>query len=361
MHLSERIRLGIACVLAAGCAEPIDRQGGELTGQAEASAPPPPTCLPFRDTGAAWLSGGGRSVVLADGSALWLFDAASNGAAIIPNVGASLPAGRKANDCFASVGLVGGASPVPLLAPSPLGADLLEGLLAPVTALGATWLFYSLARPSPMEAFGVHPLGIGVAKLDPASSTFVPSSELLWTADRPAYGSAVLVSGGFVYVYGCTNSGLSADCFVARAALDAIDQIGAYSYYQGSADWSPHVDDAFPITSAGNSLSVVPAGSRFLLVYVAPLGSALTVRSGLAPEGPWSAPFGLGGCELPAGDVFCTGADVHLELEPDLAPGTLAVSYGMSSFSTDFVARALAAPDLYWPRLARVTVPSVLP
>jgi hypothetical protein len=231
-----------------------------------------------------------------------------------------------------------------------------------VAAGGTTWLYASVARHDAAAPFGQKALGIGVARFDPASNRFVPEPTFLWTADRASYGTAVVPSGGSVYVYGCESQGLDAHCFVARAAPDKLDQPSAYAYYTGSDHWSSSIEDALPVVpSAGNPISVAPdpAAGGWLMTYVPPLGSTMFVRRGLAPEGPWSSAYPLADCDLVDSDTFCTGAFLHPELF--VPGGSIAVSYALGSFSADFGDRALASPATYGPRLAVVALPRELP
>jgi hypothetical protein len=300
------------------------------------------------------LSGAGRSVTLDDGRALWLFDAAHSSQTDDlgkPNPGAIVPAGASGADCFASVSLVGGAHPQSLIDPWPGIDGSIVRAMGGITALHTTWLYVSIARPASDAPFGEEIAGYGIARLDPATGRFSPLPSLLWTKDRPTYGSSVVLSGGLVYVYGCKVDGLSATCFVARASPGALSDPSAYSYYTGSDQWSPSVEDAWPIADAGDPIGVAPDGAGgWLMTYVTPLGSSLMVRRGLAPQGPWSSAFVLADCLLPDADAFCSGGFPHPELGGE--PGSIAVSYAVSSFTADFGSRALASPSRYGPTLA---------
>jgi hypothetical protein len=93
------------------------------------------------------------------------------------------------------------------------------------------------------------------------------------------------------------------------------------------------------------------------------LGRTVEVRSGLGPEGPWSEPYEVAACDVPADDLgaICAGAAAHPELTRGRARGGVAVSYGIVSLSGDGAARMLAEPARYWPRLDDLPLPEGLP
>ncbi len=93
------------------------------------------------------------------------------------------------------------------------------------------------------------------------------------------------------------------------------------------------------------------------MVYTTPLGSTLTVRSGLAPEGPWSAPIEVATCDLADPDMFCVGVHVHPWL--DVGPDAIAVSYAPASLSSDAAARRAADPQTWGPRIVALPIPTL--
>jgi hypothetical protein len=111
------------------------------------------------------------------------------------------------------------------------------------------------------------------------------------------------------------------------------------------------------MTNGPSSLDVVPWGDRWLMAYVSPLGSTITVRSGLSPHGPWSVPVDVARCALADSDMFCAGLRLHPSLSP--SDGRIVVSYAPASLSSDTEARRAAAPDAWWPRFAGIEVPSL--
>jgi hypothetical protein len=292
-------------------------------------------CRPFANL--AVVGGGLRSVAEPDGSTLVIADGARVAGAEIPSLALIVPASASLDDCLATAAFAGGAPASALPSGASLGSVLVGGV---------PWLFTS------------DPSGVGVAT-QTAPGRFAPSRPL-WTADRPGYGAGAVRSGADVYVVGCRPARfLDADCYVARAPSAGLADESAYGYYVGGGNWSPRADDAWPVTPAGTSVDIAwsPAVDRWLLVFVPPLGDTIRVRSGLRPEGPWSAPVDLARCDLADPDMFCVGLAVH----PTLAApaGAIVVGYVPASFAADQAARRAAEPDKWWPRLAAVRLPSL--
>ncbi|MFZ5890872.1 MAG: DUF4185 domain-containing protein [Myxococcota bacterium] len=196
--------------------------------------------------------------------------------------------------------------------------------------------------------------GIGIARWNSARMSFEALS-LLWTADRPNFGSAAAVVDGYVYAFGgLAVRFLAADVYLARAPLEHIADFSAYEYWQGGGGWTPDVDRAVPIFEGGLSPSILfdATRSRWLAAYTSPLSNEVQVRSGLNVSGPWSSPYVIGRCELPPSDheAFC--GDVTL-LSSNTA---IRLSYAIASFRT-----GTRNPLDYWTRVTTIAWPSALP
>lgn len=356
--------LGLATLGASvgACEIGLDHEFDDDSGTsspAEDDAAPPALvagCAPFQSVpGVTALAGDTRSLSLADGGALWVVDHATlaDGAASSPAV-IAVGAGARA-DCASWTATLQGSA----LAASPIEPQGLLGPLDLVAGNDGPALYYQLFAFDSSAPLGLRSLGVGLAPQDPASGTFVPTSELLWAAGRPTYGGGALRVGDLVYVYGCASSGfLTDDCFVARADASALASTAAYTYFTGAA-WSPNADDAASIVQAGGPVSVRPdpgGKPRFLMTYIPPLGDTLVVRSATAPEGPWSAPVTLASCDLDgAGSgAFCAGGRQH----PELVPGGsfLALTYDAASFASD-----AGDTNAFWPHLVTIEIPAALP
>ena len=348
----------LALATLAGCIVRLDDEflpDGD-TNEHDAGAPNVATgCKPWSGlSGVRSLAGDSRSLASDDGGTLWIVDDAvttdggtTSPAAIVVGAGAR-------GDCTGWSSSFEG----PATGPSPLEDG---GAIAPLdlvaTGVGPA-LYYSVFAHDPSAPLGLRPLGVGIA-MAASNGTFVPTNDLLWTPDRPAYGGSALRMGDTVFVWGCKSTGaFSADCFVAQASAASLDSASAYTYWAGDA-WSANPDDATPITSAGGVVSVRPdptRAGRLLMTYVPPLGDTLVMRSAMAPQGPWSAPVTLASCDLAGAGSgsFCSGGQQH----PALVTGTprIALTYDARTFTPD--AGTAAA---FWPKLVTVEVPAALP
>jgi hypothetical protein len=200
--------------------------------------------------------------------------------------------------------------------------------------------------------------GRGIAHWDASAQRFIADS-LLWTGDRPDYGSAAALVGDSVYVFGALGARyLAADVYLARAPRARITEPNAYEYWQGGGGFGPDPDSARPLVEGGLSPSVAfdAERQRWLMLYATPLADTVTVRTGLGIAGPWSAPHPLAGCDLPASDpsAFCA----NLTLVPTLAEsGELAFTQGVASFARPESATA----EDFWTRLVHAPWPNELP
>ncbi len=66
---------------------------------------------------------------------------------------------------------------------------------------------------------------------------------------------------------------------MARAPAASVADENAYTYYVGGALFSPRVDDAWLMATGASSLDLALVGTRWLMAYVTPLGSTITLRS----------------------------------------------------------------------------------
>jgi hypothetical protein len=246
---------------------------------------------------------------------------------------------------------------------SPFGANDTRTIDSATSTSSTTLVYYEELAPDADAAFGVRSLGHGVALFDVARDRFVPTDALLWTADRPSFGVASVAVGDVVFAIGCRGSGfLSADCYASHVDAGHAGDPASYAYATGDGHDSSNVDDAWPIVrSAGTQVDVawLPSLGRFVMAYATPLGRTLHLRSGLAPDGPWSGDLEVAACDLADPDFFCTDVHLHAELATDGA--TIPLTYGVASLASDAGARAAAHPERFWPRFVRLDVPGSLP
>lgn len=327
-----------------GCAVNLTPEASPNTTPAP-SASILPSCLPFSDR-VAGLEGRAGMLALPDGTELVT-------AASADSDGTAEPTGFENGDASACLAGAEVLAARPLIDVSGLGSALDGYVAEPLGGVttDAAYVFFSAQQ-------GFANAGVGIARFDSEQARFVAVS-LLWTADRPSYGSAALIDGDHVYVFGGLAARfLDADAYVARVPLDSLTEPSAYEYWVGGGDYSTNADEAAPLVAAGTAPSVTydPVRSRFLMAYATPLASVITVRSGLGVTGPWSLPVTLGRCDLPAVDAGSFCGDVTLV--PALANGgELALTQAVATFSR----AASAVPADYWTRLLKTSWPDTLP
>lgn len=215
----------------------------------------------------------------------------------------------------------------------------------------AAYVYFSLD-----SAGGFATDGTGIARFDPDRGVFVAEA-LLWTSERPSYGSSALVDGDYVYVFGGLPARfLAADVYLARAPLERVNEPGAYEYFGGGGTWAADADLAVPLLEGGTTPSVIwhAATRRYLMAYATPLTREITLRSGLGLAGPWSRPVTFGACSLPFEQAFCG----EVTFLPTLARRSeLALAHGVYAFEHP----AADDPAGYWTRLVSGAVPEALP
>jgi hypothetical protein len=328
-------------VLLPGCA--IDIGSDAPSPAAASTAPALSGCLLLADR-ASTLSGRLSLVTLPDQSSLALADSAT-----VDGQESSVGFANASSDCLS------GSTPLParpIIDVSALAAGTRARPLAAVS-LDDTFVYFSAEHSD-----GLGSDGMGVARWDTGAQRFIALT-LLWTADRPSYGSAAVLVDDEIYLLGGLAARfLAADVYLARVPSAQIDVASAYEYWQGGGNFGSDPDSALPLVEGGASPSLAfdAERQRWLMLYATPLANELTVRSGLGVTGPWSLPYTLGRCDLPSSDPgsFCGAAT----LLPALAgAGEIALSQEVNSF-----ARPAQATDAdFWTRLVRTPWPSALP
>jgi hypothetical protein len=202
-------------------------------------------------------------------------------------------------------------------------------------------VFYSLISAQP-GAFNFQAVGYSVASwqnlstqpqrpnISPPVVTAHP--DLLFNQNEPAFGTASLISGGVLYVYGCGifTSSFDEGCRLGKVAPENVLSRSAWSYYAGNGNWSSNIGDAISTFSAASIVSV--AWNNYLQLYLAvysePFSQDVMLRTAPAPEGPWSQPVKAFTAMQPAqGNTY----DAHAHSEYDANGGqTIFVSYSPS-------------------------------
>jgi hypothetical protein len=209
-------------------------------------------------------------------------------------------------------------------------------------ATGHALVFYSLvsALPGP---YNFQSVGSSVAawqslSVQPQRPTINPvvvasHPDLLFGQNEPAFGSASLIAGGTLYVYGCgiPSSANDEGCRLGKVAVANVLNRNAWSYYAGNGNWSAQVGEAVPAFTGDNILSVAWNNylQQYLAVFSEPLSNNVMMRTAPAPEGPWSvATLAFTAMQPASGWVY----DAHAHPEYDANGGeTIYVTYSRAT------------------------------
>jgi len=163
--------------------------------------------------------------------------------------------------------------------------------------------------------------------------------DLLFNQNEPSFGSAVLMNGGVLYVYGCgTPSTTDKQCRLGRVNPTDVLNRSAWTYYAGNGTWSSQIGDAVPVLTADNILNISWNAylQQYVAVYSAPLSLDVMMRTSPNPEGPWSGELKVFTAMQPAqgGNVY--DAQTHPEYDVDNGR-VMYVSYsrGTGTFSSE--------------------------
>lgn len=187
---------------------------------------------------------------------------------------------------------------------------------------------------------------VNVHTLRLESITPVPSGGIEW-------GSALMNSGGFTYIYGVEDLSSIKYLHIARVRIGQLTDASAWSFWTGSS-WSPDVSASVRVMSGvSNEFSVSPFEGNFALVTQdtnTALSPDIEMYTGSSPTGPFTNETLLYTTPEPGGNIFTYNAKAHPELG---SKDTLVISYNVNSFDTNDV---FANVESYRPRYVDVTV-----
>ena len=177
------------------------------------------------------------------------------------------------------------------------------------------------------------------------------------------FGNAVLVDGGFVYIFGgdsrtdAKQAGMPNGMVEARAPVTGLGDFAQWRFLANGA-WQNDVRKVTPVfPNVGSELSVswLAARKKSAAVYSEGIGGRIVIRLAPAPAGPWGDPALVYRCpEMNwTPKAFCYAAKAHPELTS--APDELLISYAANAW--DFWDLFKDA-RLYWPRFLRVKLGS---
>jgi hypothetical protein len=168
--------------------------------------------------------------------------------------------------------------------------------------------------------------------------------DLMFNQNEPDFGSAALISGGTLYVYGCGHSsdGLDKSCRLARVNPASVQDRSSWRFYAGGNTWSPSVGDAVSVFEGDDTLSVAWNGylQRYIAVYSVSFSQDVVLRTAPTPEGPWSAEL-LAFTAMPPVKGNTHDAHAHAEYDSDNGR-TLYVSYSRELSAATMEVRLVA-------------------
>lgn len=320
-----------------------------------------------------WIGADGDyTVALTNGLTLWLFSDTFVGSvrdghrvdASLVNNSAAWQHG--ADPAAASVKFFTGESadgkPAALITP----ADgkgwfwLADGLMAH----GKLFLFLTqFERTDAKSAFGFRQIGVWLGEVsNPLApppqwhiqQTPVPFVKFGAGEDR-CFGSALLATNGYVYVFGTRDpKNSSRRMILARAPENRLDAFASWQFRTADG-WSTNAEAATGLcdgVAAEYSVSWLPSLQRYVLICTENgLSEKIMVRTAANPWGPWSAASVVYHCPEAKWDknIFCYTAKAHPMLAA--ADSELLVTYAANSFQ---IADVINDARLYWPRFVRV-------
>ena len=233
-----------------------------------------------------------------------------------------------------------------------------------VMTRGKLFLFLAQIEPTTGKgAFGFHQTGAWLGEvsnpLAPPTGWHVVQKQIPFaqfgTNGNYSFGSAVLATNGFVYIFGAREQkGAGKTMILARAPETDLGNFAAWQF-RAHDDWTTNAADLADLCSgmaSEYSVSWLPALRRYVLICTENgLSEKIMARTASEPWGPWSAATVVYRCPEMTRDrrTFCYSAKAH----PMLAstPDELIATYAANSFE---LGRVLDDAQLYWPRFVRV-------
>ena len=169
------------------------------------------------------------------------------------------------------------------------------------------------------------------------------------------FGSAVLATNGFVYIYGVReHPGTDKQMILARAPDLGLADFTAWQF-RTATGWTNDiaaVANLCPELASEYSVSRLPALGRYVLVCTENgMSEKIVVRTAPEPWGPWSAPTVVYRCPDTSwgGRIFCYAGKAHPMLATN--PNELIVTYAANSYD---MAQVMQDARLYWPRFVKI-------
>lgn len=194
----------------------------------------------------------------------------------------------------------------------------------------------------------------------PQLDRILPLTPDVESANQVNWGSASMVSGGHIYVYGTQlpeGTAFGRALLVGRSALTTAEDKGTWEFWDGKG-WQADSTKATPVIAAGGgvsqTLSVDEIDGNVVAVSKkdGDLGSTVATWTSPSVVGPWTRATALEAPFLTARDEFAYAPLAHPEIA--LADGRLLVS--ISRNTTD-LARLRQNPVIGRPKFAEIPRP----
>jgi hypothetical protein len=251
-------------------------------------------------------------------------------------------------------------------------------LITPADGKGWFWLFHGvmsrgklflflvqIERTDDKSVFGFRQIGLWLGEISnplaPPTRWNVTQKKIPFaqfgTGDHRSFGSAVLVTNGFVYIYGAHEQKKSGKKMIlARVPETDLEELAAWQF-RAQDGWTTKASEMADLCSgmaSEYSVSWLPSLRRYVLICTENgLSDKIVARTATAPWGPWSEATVVYRCPESAWDkrIFCYSAKAHPMLAA--SPDELIVTYAANSFE---FTQIFNDARLYWPRFVRVTI-----
>lgn len=233
-----------------------------------------------------------------------------------------------------------------------------------VMARGKLFLFLAQIEPTTGKgAFGFHQIGTWLGEvsnpLEPPTQWHAAQKQIPFerhgTNENYSFGSAILKTNGFVYIFGThERKGAGKMMILARAPETDLGNFTAWQF-RTHDNWTTNIADMADLCSgmaSEYSVSWLPAWQRYVLICTENgLSEKIMARTAPEPWGPWSTATVVYRCPEPAQGkrTFCYSAKAHPMLAQ--AADELIVTYAANSFE---FSQLMDDAQLYWPRFVRV-------
>ena len=257
-------------------------------------------------------------------------------------------------------------------------------LITPADGEGHFWIFDALMAKEKLflflaqihqtdakDAFGFQQIGTWLGEvsnpLAPPTEWHIEQKKIPFAkygaGENYSFGSASLVTNGFVYVYGTREQkqiGRGKKMILARAPETDLENFPLWQF-RTRVGWTTNVAAAADLCdemASEYSVSWLPALRRFVLVCTENgLSEKILVRTAIQPWGPWSEATVVYHCPEAAWDknIFCYAAKAHPMLAD--ASNELMITYAANSFKFE---QLMSDARLYWPRFVRVRLSALI-